>query len=368
MSRSRIFVIVSLAVLVSAAHGWAGSVGFVQTNLVSNVPGLAAATDPDLVNPWGLSFSPASPFWVANNGTGRSTLYNGAGVKQGLVVTIPPAPGSPAGTTSTPTGTVFNPTSTNFTGDRFLFATQDGTIAGWQGSLGTTAAIRYNSPTGAEYTGLAIAGDRIFAADLANGRVDVFDSSYSLLSIGGAFTDPNLPANYVPFGIQTIGGSVFVAFANKLPGSDEENPGAGLGFVDEFDTNGNLIRRVVSDGALNAPWAIALAPASFGNFGGALLVGNFGDGRINAFDPTTGALLGGLLDPIGNPIEIEGLWGLAFGNAGPGFSPNKLYFAAGIDDEENGLFGSLEAVPEPGTLWLLGSAGTWLVARRRRRP
>jgi uncharacterized protein (TIGR03118 family) len=364
MSRSRVGgAIVSLVLLASAAPGSAGPVGFFQQNLVSNVPGLAKVTDPQLVNPWGISFGPSSPFWIANNGTGVSTLYNGAGTKQGLVVTIPSA--GPVGTTSTPTGTVFNPAAANFTGDRFLFATEEGTIAGWQGALGTTAAIRVPA-TGANYKGLAIAGDRIFATDFGNGQIDVFDSSYSQLSLGGAFTDPNLPADYVPFGIQTIGGNLFVTFANKTPGSDEENHGPGLGFVDEFDTNGNLLRRVISDGALDAPWGLALAPAGFGDFGGALLVGNFGDGRINAFDPNTGMLLGSLLDLGGNPIEIEGLWGLAFGNTGPGFSPNKLYFAAGIDDEANGLFGSLEPVPEPGTLWLLASTGSWLIARRRR--
>jgi uncharacterized protein (TIGR03118 family) len=362
MSRSRVGgAIVSLALLASAAPGSAGPVGFVQQNLVSNVPGLAKVTDPQLVNPWGISFAPSSPFWIADNGTGVSTLYNGAGAKQGLVVTIPSA--SPVGT-STPTGTVFNPTGANFTGDRFVFATEEGTIAGWQGALGTTAAIRVPA-TGANYKGLAIAGDRIFATDFANGQIDVFDSSYSQV-FPGAFTDPNLPADYVPFGIQTIGGNLFVTFANKMPGDDEETHGAGLGFVDEFDTNGNLIRRVISDGVLDAPWGLALAPAGFGDFGGALLVGNFGDGRINAFDPNTGALLGTLLDHHGNPLEIEGLWGIAFGNTGPGFSPNKLYFAAGIDDEANGLFGSLEPVPEPGTLWLLASAGSWLIARRRR--
>ena len=367
MSRSRIFVIASLILLASAVPGSAGPVGFIQRDLVSNVPGRAAVTDPDLVNPWGISFGPTSPFWVADNGTGRSTLYTGTGMKVPLVVTIPPAPGSPAGTAGTPTGTVFNPTSTNFSGDRFLFATEDGTIAGWQGALGTTAAVRVPNTDGSGYKGLAIAGDRIFAADFANGQVDVFDNSYSLLSVPGGFTDPNLPADYAPFGIQTIGGNVFVTFANKPAGSDEEQTGAGLGFVDEFDTNGNLIRRVISDGALDAPWGLALAPAGFGDFGGALLVGNFGDGRINAFDPMTGVFLGSLLDLNGNPIEIDGLWGLAFGNAGPGFDSHKLYFAAGIDDEENGLFGSLEPVPEPGTLWLLASTGPWLIAWRRRR-
>ncbi len=259
----------------------------------------------------------------------------------------------------------FNPLSANFGGDRFLFATEDGTIAGWQGALGTTAAIRFDSPIGAEYKGLAIAGDRIFATDFANGKVDVFDSSYTPLPFV-TFTDPNLPADYAPFGIQTIGGHVFVTFANKTQGNDEENHGAGLGIVDEFDTDGNLVRRVISNGALDAPWGLAIAPAGFGDFGGDLLVGNFGDGRINAFDPATGVFLGSLLDLNGNPIEIDGLWGLAFGNLGTGFSPGKLYFAAGINDEADGLFGSLEPVPEPGALWLLASAGSWLIARRRR--
>jgi uncharacterized protein (TIGR03118 family) len=366
MSRGRVLAVVSLLVLASAVPGSAGPVGFVQKNLVSDVPGLARVTDSDLVNPWGISFGPSSPFWIADNGTGRSTLYTGAGAKLGLIVTIPPAPGSPAGTLSTPTGTVFNPnnaSSSSFGGDRFLFATEDGTIAGWQG--GTTAAIRA-APPDSSYKGLAIAGDRIYATNFESGQVDVFDNSYSLLPPSG-FTDPNLPANYVPFGIQNIGGNIFVTYANKTPGAEDENHGPGLGFVDEYDTNGALIRRLVSDGVLDAPWGLALAPASFGDFGGALLVGNFGDGRINAFDPMTGALLGTLMDLHGNPIEIEGLWGLAFGNTGPGFSPGSLYFAAGINDEANGLFGSLEPIPEPGTLLLLASTAPWLIARRRRR-
>jgi uncharacterized protein (TIGR03118 family) len=371
MRAYRLGKIVLLVLLSSTVPVWAGPVGFVQTNLVSNVPGLAAVTDSQLVNPWGLSFSATSPFWVADNGAGVSTLYNGAGTKQALVVTIPPAPGSAPGTAGVPTGTVFNGNSSDFSGDRFLFATEDGTIAGWQGGLGTTAAVRVdNSGSDAIYKGLAIGADRIFATDFAHGTVDAFNNAYAPV-LGGAFVDPTLPAGYVPFGIQNLGGTLYVTFANVTTGNEDENHGPGLGYVDAFDTNGNFLRRVVSGGplsALNAPWGLAIAPAGFGDFGGKLLVGNFGDGRINAFDPITGAFAGALNDPQGNPIEIEGLWGLAFGNSGPGFSPNKLYFAAGIDGEANGLFGSLEPVPEPATLLLIASAAPWVIARRRQRP
>ncbi|WP_243358496.1 TIGR03118 family protein [Fundidesulfovibrio terrae] len=338
----------------------AGTPGFVQVNLVSDIPGLAATTDPDLVNPWGVAFSPTSPFWVADNGTGLSTLYNGKGVKQGLVVTIP------SGASSAPTGAVFNASSGLFLGDRFLFATENGTIAGWQG--GTVAPIRVdNSGSGSVYKGLAIDGGRIFATDFKNGRVDVFDSNYSPVSLPGGFTDPTLPAGYAPFGIRELSGDIFVTYAKVKFGTSDDEAGPGFGFVDKFDTNGNLLTRLVTDGALNSPWGMALAPAGFGSFGGDLLVGNFGDGRINAYDPVTGAFIDTLLDKNGSPLVIDGLWSLDFGNGSQFFDPKKLYFTAGINGEGNGLFGNLQAVPEPASLILAG-AGAMAVAFMRRRP
>ena len=332
-----------------------GPLGYIQTNLVSDGAVTANTIDPDLKNPWGISFGPTTPFWIADNGTSLSTLYNGLGVKQGLVVSMPTTGGDP-------TGTVFNGTSANFMGDRFLFATESGTINGWQG--GTSALIRA-SPPGAVFKGLAIDGDRIYATDFVNGIVDVFNSSYTEISVPGKFLDPSLPSGYAPFGIQDIGGKIYVAFAKQGGGIDEAD-GPGFGYVDVFDRDGNLLQRLVSGGALNAPWGLALAPVGFGDLGGLLLVGNFGDGMINAYDPGTGAFVDSLRDSAGNPIVIDGLWGLDFGNGGTGFSSNKLYFTAGLNDENDGLFGSLEAVPEPATV-LLVAAGFGLIALFRKR-
>jgi uncharacterized protein (TIGR03118 family) len=343
----------------------AGTVGYTQLNLVSDGAVPAAHIDPDLKNPWGISFGPTSPFWISDNGSGLSTLYNGSGAKQGLVVTIPPPGGA------TPTGTVFNGAAGNFMGDRFLFATEDGTIAGWQG--GTVATLRVPNAGGAVYKGLALDGVRIYATDFAGGKVDVFDSSYSPVALGaGAFTDPNLPAGYAPFGIQNLGGTLYVTYAFKKPGTIDDQAGPGFGFVDTYDANGNFIQRLISgdpgnpSSPLNSPWGVALAPASFGDLASLLLVGNFGDGRINAFDPATGAFVDTLRDKNGNPIVIDGLWGLDFGNGGTGFDAKKLYFTAGPNDESDGLFGSLEPVPEPGSVMMLG-AGLLAVGILRRR-
>jgi uncharacterized protein (TIGR03118 family) len=352
-------------------------VRFHQTNLVSDIPGLAAHLDPDLVNPWGISSSPTGPFWVSDAGTGLSTLYNGAGIKQGLVVTIP----LPGGGQGEPTGQVFNDAGAfplSVGGDaRFLFATTQGTIAGWNPGAGTTAVTMVDNGAFAAYTGLAIAGSgataRLYAANFAAGTVDVFDAAFNAI-LAGTFADPGLPAGYAPFNVQNVGGTLYVAYALVDPITHEETAGAGLGIVDAFDAEGTFLRRVVGPGGvLDAPWGFALAPAGFGDFGGALLVGNFGDGRINAFDPLTGALRGTLLDPSGTPLANEGLWGLRFGNGGNGGRTDVLYFAAGIDDETHGLFGSIAAVPEPGTLGLEAAGlGALLAAiplyRRRRAP
>lgn len=349
--------------------------GYIQTNLVSDGAVPANHLDADLKNPWGISFGPSTPFWVSDNGTGKATIYRGDGTQLGLVVTIPPPPGSAPGDTAAPTGTVFNDTS-GFLGDRFLFASEDGTITGWQGSLGTTAAIRVDrSAADNVYKGLAINGNRIYATDFHNGRVAVFDSNYSPVSLSAnAFLDPNLPAGYAPFGIQNINGSLYVTFAQREAGGDDDVHGPGFGFVDKFNADGTLLQRLIvgspgnPNSPLNAPWGLALAPASFGELSGKLLVGNFGDGRINAFDPTNGIFVDAVRDVNGSPIMIDGLWGIAFGNTGPHFDPNKLYFTAGLNDEENGLFGSLRsAVPEPGYSVLVGCALMSLGVFRRLR-
>jgi uncharacterized protein (TIGR03118 family) len=313
---------------------------------------LADQTDPQLVNPWGIASSGGSPFWVSDNGAGVSTLYNSSGTKQGLVVTIPPP--------ATPTGVVFNSNSaSSFNGDVFIFATEGGTIDGWRGALGTNAETLMMDPD-AVYKGIAIAtqatGTYIYAADFRQGHIAVLAGAVGTPALPGTFTDPTLPSGYAPFNIQNINGSLLVTYALQDASGHDEISGAGFGFVDRFDLNGNFLQRLISNGPLNAPWGLAIAPADFGLFSNDLLVGNFGDGRINAFDPLTGTLLGTLLDTSGNPLEIPGLWGLRVGNGGNGGDPNFVYFAAGIPGpdsvEDHGLFGSL-SVPDSGAAFMM---------------
>jgi uncharacterized protein (TIGR03118 family) len=353
---------------------------YLQVNLTSDGSVVAANTDPNLINPWGISYSSTSPFWVSDNGTGVSTLYNGAGqpfpVGSPLVVSIPP----PAGGTSpsTPTGLVFNGTNsfelTPGNPARFLFATEDGTISGWNPATSPTSALRkVDNSASSIYTGLAIgnngSGDFLYASNFEAATIDVFDSNFSPSTLSGSFIDPNLPAGYAPFNVQNLGGSLFVTYAMK--NGSEVVSGPGYGLLDIFDLSGNLVRRLISDGALNSPWGVAQAPAGFGDFSSALLVGNFGDGRINAFDPVTGAFLGYLQDSIGDFIAIDGLRGLIFGNGGNGGDPNTLYFTAGPNGGQNGLFGSLAPsaapIPEPATMLLLGSGLIGLAAIGRRK-
>jgi uncharacterized protein (TIGR03118 family) len=343
------------------AKASAGSQGFYhQTNLVSDLPNVAKFQDPNLVNPWGLSHSSTSPWWVSDNGTGVSTLYNGQGqafpLGSPLVVTIPPPAGSPAGTTAAPTGNVFNGTSGFVVTEGgksgpsfFIFATEDGTIAGWNPTVDMTHAVLAvdNSASGAIYKGLAIgsngSGAFIYATNFHAGTIDVFDSNFAPATLSGSFTDPRIPIGYAPFGIQNIGGNLYVTYALQDENKEDDVAGPAHGFVDVFDTNGNLIRRLVSHGRLNSPWGLALAPADFGRFSNDLLVGNFGDGRINAIDPKSGAFLGQLSEQAGKPITIDGLWALVFGNGANAGATNELFFTAGIDDEAHGLFGDIQS-------------------------
>ncbi len=366
----RLFLALAAATFVSTAAG----AQYVQRNLASDIPGLADNTDAQLKNPWGMSFSAGSPFWISDAGTGLSTLYNGAGVKQGLVVTIPGPGGVGLGV---PTGQVFNNASSfglgNGANATFMFASATGTISGWNGAAVTTAINKVDgSARGSSYTGLAIAGSgataRLYGANFGTGVVDVFDGSFAQIFTGG-FIDLTLPAGYAPFNVQNIGGNIVVTYALKDPVTGDDVAGAGHGFVDVYDPNGLLLRRVASDAVLNSPWGVTLAPASFGPFGGALLVGNFGDGTIHAYDFFTGALLGQITDAHGAPIVNDGLWALAFRTGGPGVDPNALYFTAGIEDEAHGLFASLTPVPEPGTLGLFAIGLVALLAggvRRKR--
>jgi uncharacterized protein (TIGR03118 family) len=343
------------------------STAIVQKNLVSDDTQFTSAQvqDPNLVNPWGLAASPTGEWWVANEGTGTSTLYNTSTSQLtplSLVVSTPPS--SPSSAHGAPTGTVFNTSGTGFdvsengkTGSSvFLFATADGTISGWSPSVDSTNAIIGATHPGAIYTGLAIATDRegatlLYAADFAKGTIDVYDQSFqSVTTLAGNFTDPQLPAGYSPFNIQAINNRLYVEYApaaDVLAGT--EAPGEGA--VDVFNADGQLQERLIQpdDTHINQPWAVAMAPSSFGSFSDDLLVGNFGDGTISAFNPKNGHFVGKLKNAKGQPIAITHLWGLAFGNGGAAGPKNTLYFTAGLtshlapsDNPFHGLFGSLQ--------------------------
>ncbi len=331
---------------------------FHQTNLVSDQPGVAQILDPNLVNPWGISFTATSPFWVANNVSGTATLYAGDAngnplVKNSLVVTIPG--GSPTGTVANST-TDFVVTSGAASGRAaFLFASQVGIISGWNPGVPPPAPSTHAQIGGtsdAVYTGLAIgqvttAGQTtnyLYAADFEHGHIDVYDKTFHVVSLDGSFEDPNVPNSYSPFNIQNLGGKLYVTYAQQSHKEPDEETDKGSGFVDVFDTGGHLLQRLVLGNHLNAPWGLALSPANFGAFSNALLVGNFGDGHIQAFDPDSGKFLGQLKDESGKPVTIDGLWGIAFGNGAGAGDKNALYFASGPDEETHGLFGSLRVV------------------------
>ncbi|MDB5352978.1 MAG: gdhB 2 [Planctomycetota bacterium] len=334
--------------------------GFTQTNLVSDIAGMAKTTDPNLVNPWGLALGLGSGFWVANNRSGTATVYDGNGkplpAATPLIVSIP----TPSGTgTSAPTGEVSNATqgftvsSNGKTGaSNFLFATEDGTIAGWSAAVDLTHAFiaADNSASGAVYKGLAQGfnptGAYLYATNFHAGTVDVFDRNFAPVKIPGAFTDTGIPAGYAPFGIQAINGDLYVTYAQQDAAKHDDIRGAGHGFIDVFDTEGHLLKRFTSQGQLNSPWGMAWAPIQgYGDFNNALLVGNFGDGTINAFDFDSGAFLGKLSDSTGKAITNDGLWALSFGDGVQSTSPNTLYFTSGPNDEHDGLFGSLNLNP-----------------------
>jgi uncharacterized protein (TIGR03118 family) len=317
----------------------------------------AANLDGSLVNPWGLSRASGSPWWVSDNGTGVSTLYNGAGAAQALVVTIP----TPNGTgTAAPTGTVFNATAAfpAATGKKsiFLFVTEDGTISGWNPGVDATHAVLLVNRAGkAIYKGCAIAqgksGPQFYATNFQSGRVEVFDGSFNRLKTSDDAFRHGLGRDWAPFNVQNVGGNLVVTFAHRAVGSHDEDHGAGLGFAAVFDPSGRFLLFLEHGAWFNAPWGVALAPGDFGPFSHRLLVGNFGDGTIHAFNVMTGKHEGAMLDATGQPLAIGGLWAISFGGgtANNG-SATALFFSAGANDESDGIFGQLmaTAAEQPG--------------------
>jgi uncharacterized protein (TIGR03118 family) len=304
------------------------------------VSGAAPNLDANLVNGWGLASGPATAFWVADQGSGMSTVYDKMGTSPLPAVNVPKAAGAAVGG---PTGIVYNRT-TDFSGDTFILVGLDGTVSGWK--AGTAATLRKdNSAAGAQYTGVAIAAsgaaNYVYAANFGQGTIDVLDGTYQAASLGAtAFQDATLPAGYLPFNIQAFGNMLYVTYAQK-DATGRSVAGAGLGYVNTFNPDGSFSARFASQGALNAPWGMSMAPAGFGSFAGALLVGNFGDGRITAFDAATGTALGQLSDSLGNPVSIPGLWGLLIGNGGSAGFAGQIYYAAGPSAETHGAFGTI---------------------------
>jgi uncharacterized protein (TIGR03118 family) len=336
--------------LLTATSSWAagGPNAYHWTNLVSDIPGVAENVDPNLVNPWGLTISSSGNFWVSDAEVGLATVYSEEGVPQSLVVTIPPSASS-SEEVGAPTGQVVNSgpgfviTQNGVSGPSlFIFVSEDGGISGWNPEVSPDHAILAvdDGDEGAVYKGATLAstagGDFLYVTNFHEGTVDVYDQNFAEVSNEQTFVDPTIPHGFAPFGIQNINGLIYVTYAKQDADKVDDVPGPGFGFVSVFDTSGNFIKRLISRGHLNAPWGLALAPAGFGRASNSLLVGNFGDGRINIFDINSGASAGPLRKANGTPLAFDGLWALLFVDT-------DLYFTAGIADEEHGLFGEIEA-------------------------
>jgi uncharacterized protein (TIGR03118 family) len=343
----RVRVHLSALVCAMLFTGAAFGQNYQQHNLVSDIPGLADHTDANLVNPWGLTRSSTGPWWISDNGKGVSTLYNGSGGAIPLVVTVPA--GNIHGT-GVPTGAVFNgSTSFELTPHNpavFIFVTEDGTVSGWNPKVDpTNAVIKVNLPHSV-FKGATIAAIGhalyLYVADFHNGAILVFDTNFVRVPQNSdSFKDPHIPHGFAPFNVQNIGGNLYVSYAKQDEDGGDDVPGPGLGYVDVFTPQGKLIQRLEHGDWLNAPWGLALAPYDFGSFSHAVLVGQFGSGQIAAYDYITGAFLGLLEDPNGHTISIDGLWALSFGNSATAGPYNVLFFTAGINDENDGLFGTL---------------------------
>jgi uncharacterized protein (TIGR03118 family) len=332
-----------------------------QTNLVANLPGKAAVTDPNLVNPWGLSRSSGSPWWVSDNGMGVATLYGAAGNIVPLVVTIPPSDPN-VSSTGTPTGTVFNG-STEFEIVKgkpavFLFVSEDGVISGWNPTVQPTKAVMLvNQKTKSVFKGATIATlngaqrgthNYLYVADFRQGRIEIFDTNFQrTMALENNFANQSIPTGYAPFNVQNIGGNIYVAYAKQDSQKHDEVDGPGLGFVNVYSTTGELLRRFERGSWFNGPWGLTQAPSDFGPYSHYILVGNFGSGQIAAFDPVTGKFQDFLRDAKSMPVWIDGLWGLSFGNDAVAGPATTLFFSAGSNHEQGGLFGSLTALKNP---------------------
>jgi uncharacterized protein (TIGR03118 family) len=368
--KSRLNVSVCLLVVsaAGAAQAQSGANSYRVVNLVSNVAGVAAETDPGLVDPWGFS-NPGTPFWLSDHASGLSTVYAATGVPNAaVIVTIPAASGSGTGK---PTGQVQNSAAAAFklsnnANASFIFATEDGLIAAWNNAIGKVAEIEVNnSSKNAVYKGLAIgtsdAGGTLYGANFRSGKIDTWGPNYVPVTLAGSFADAQVPAGYAPFNIWNISSKLYVEYAKQDKNQFLDAGGAGAGYVAVFDLNGNLITHLVSGGVLNSPWGVAVAPAGWGSFGGALLVGNFGDGRVNAFDATNGTFLGTLQNTDGSPIAISGLWGMVFGT-GTKADINTLYFCAGIPNGSSIPRGLLGTIAPPSAVTAVGNAASWQIS------
>jgi len=359
LAASAVLALMSAEALKAAPSSQPSSGFYQQRNLVSDQPGVALITDPDLINAWGIALNPnGAAFWISNNGSGKSTLYigdvNGSPFTKinTLTVTVPGGLN---------TGSVFNSTSDFVVKSgaasgpaAFLWASQVGVVSGWNSGV-PPPPPSHNAQIGttadAVYTGLAIGSangkNYLYAADFLHRKIDVYDTNFQPPSppLDGTFSDPNVPNSYSIFNVQNLGGRIYLTYAQQSHKGPEDETDKGAGFVDVFDTSGHLLQRLINGNHLNAPWGLALAPSNFGPFSNALIVGNFGNGHLQAFDPQTGQFLGELNGADGKPIVIDGLWGLTFGNGVTAGDKTALYFAAGPDDETHGLFGSLRFVP-----------------------